>query len=275
MTLHLAMEQVLSTSDEPLTPGEIAEHINTRDLYLRADRAPLAASQISARARKYPGLFTTDDGRIRLVTLGAHAPCATAAVEQAMPVDAVPNLTPVNLPLLNEAGFRGAGGVDALVPDAPGLYAIRVREFGHLPEPFRSEAARRNDRLIYIGEAKTSLRTRFLNQELRARGHGTFFRSLGAMLGYRPETGSLIGKRNSRNYTFHPADERAIIAWINTNLEVSWIPLATGIHDTEVALIRRHGPLLNLQGNPRRMAELSRLRTLCCDIATTAASVKG
>ncbi len=41
-----------------------------------------------------------------------------------------------------------------------------------------------------------------LGNELRARGHGTFFRSLGAVLGYLPPKGSLKGKSNQNNYTF-------------------------------------------------------------------------
>lgn len=108
---------------------------------------------------------------------------------------------------------------------------------------------------------------RFLSQELRARGHGTFFRSIGAVLGYRPLAGSLIGKGNIRNYKFAPEDNRAIIDWINTNLLANWVEFS-GAHEVEeLALIKEHFPLLNLQGNPAALPELSTLRAECVRIA--------
>lgn len=113
------------------------------------------------------------------------------------------------------------------------------------------------------------MRRRFLGQELRARGHGTFFRSIGAVLGYRPLAGSLIGKGNVRNYTFTPNDNRAIIEWINANLLANWIDFSGAHAVEESALIRKHLPLLNLQGNPARLTELTELRAECVRIANT------
>ncbi|SJL30493.1 hypothetical protein PGIN_ATCC49417_01171 [Porphyromonas gingivalis] len=62
-------------------------------------------------------------------------------------------------------------------------------------------------------------------QELFAKGHGTFFRSLGALLGHRPEKGSLVGKKNQKNYRFPKRDEQKIAKWIIDNLAVNWIEL--------------------------------------------------
>ena len=39
------------------------------------------------------------------------------------------------------------------------------------------------------------LNKRMLKQELRSKGHGTFFRSIGAVLGFRPDKGSLNIKK--------------------------------------------------------------------------------
>lgn len=272
MTLHLAMERVLRDSRRPMTTKELANEVNSRELYLRADRTPVPASQIAARARKYPGLFTKVDGKLRLV----HEAALEDLNAELTPSEPTPSLAPVvsgsakpgrSAPLIEDFHYFSAAEVDSLVPDVPGIYAVRVKNADLLPEPFRSELLKRNDRTIYVGEAKTSLRTRLLNQELRARGHGTFFRSIGAVLGYRPEPGSLIGKANKLNYTFSSSDQQSIIAWINSNMEVAWLPLASGVHDAEVAVIARHEPLLNLQGNPRRMPELASVRALCCAIA--------
>ena len=67
-------------------------------------------------------------------------------------------------------------------------------------------------------------------QELFAKGHGTFFRSLGALLGHRPEKGSLVGKKNQKNYRFPKRDEQKIAKWIIDNLAVNWIELEEDVH---------------------------------------------
>lgn len=169
--------------------------------------------------------------------------------------------------LLRVCAFRPAGTIDGEVPDAPGLYVIRIRDRSTLPEPFASLSEARGHDLLYVGIASGSLRRRFLGQELRARGHGTFFRSIGAVLGYRPVRGSLVGRRNTRNYRFTPSDNEAIIAWINANLLVNWVEFAGAHAVEESALVRKHLPLLNLQGNPARLFELSALRAECVRLA--------
>ena len=123
---------------------------------------------------------------------------------------------------------------------------------------------------MHIGQAeKQTLLKRLLGNEVRARGNGTFFRSFGAVLGYRPPPGSLAGRKRSQNFRFSPADRDEIVSSTNTLLEVSWITLPPcSVHVTEVELIREHTPLLNLQANPRALGELPALRLLCRDIAS-------
>lgn len=171
--------------------------------------------------------------------------------------------------LLAEHSFNSAGTIDAAVPNEFGVYAIRLRVGSTLPEPFESLLAPRDTRLIYIGQAeKQTLLKRLLGNELRARGNGTFIRSIGAVLGYRPPFGSLAGRARVQNYRFSSADRIAIVEWINASLEVSWAVLPQDeVHGTEVALIRKHTPLLNLQDNPRALPELSALRAECRAIA--------
>lgn len=171
--------------------------------------------------------------------------------------------------LLDDGSFRSAGEVGPLVPNEFGVYAIRLRAGATLAEPFFSVRDGRDTRLIYIGQAeKQTLRKRLLGNELRARGNGTFFRSIGAVLGYRPPFGSLAGRARMQNYRFAATDRNAIVNWIDMNLEVSWAVLPQSeVHEAEVALIREHTPLLNLQHNPRALPELALLRAECRDIA--------
>jgi hypothetical protein len=170
---------------------------------------------------------------------------------------------------LLDGSYRSAGEIDAIVPNEFGVYAIRLRIGADLPEPFQTHLDARDTRLIYIGQAeKQTLLKRLLGNELRARGNGTFIRSTGAVLGYRPPFRSLAGRARDQNYHFASADRVAIVEWINSNLEVSWAVLPQHeVHGVEVALIRRHTPLLNLQDNPRALPELALLRAECRAIA--------
>jgi len=176
-------------------------------------------------------------------------------------------VTPTPPELLTDRSFRPASAIDAEVPNEFGVYGIRLRTGSSLPEPFATHLASRRTRLIYIGRA-TSLSKRMLGNELRSRGHGTFFRSIGAVLGYRPPVGSLVGKSNKYNFSFVADDRARIVTWINDHLEVSWATLPQAdVRATEKGLILEHTPLLNLESNPAALAELDALRIECRSIA--------
>jgi hypothetical protein len=163
---------------------------------------------------------------------------------------------------MNDEKFQPAQLIDDLVPATPGLYCIKIKDPKALPAKFRDNLADRKHDILYIGIASKSLISR-LHQELRARGHGTLFRSIGAMLGYRPEPGSLNGKRNQHNYKFSHSDNQKIISWINSNLLVRWVETNDNIDAIECSLITQHRPLLNLAHNPEPFDELKLLRRAC------------
>lgn len=169
--------------------------------------------------------------------------------------------------LLRDDQFKSAHVIDSVVADKPGIYCIRILNPNQLPILFRDNLLGRKHDILYISIATKSLKKRFLNQELRAIGHGTFFRSLGAMLGYRPVAGSLVGKANTRNYKFSNSDNNDIISWINSNLKVNWIVAEDNFQALENELIEKHLPLLNLAKNPMPFSELSKLRSECVRIA--------
>ncbi|WP_443413412.1 GIY-YIG nuclease family protein [Arthrobacter rhombi] len=273
MTLHAAIEQVLLDAGTSMTTCHIADDINSAGLYVRGDRTPVPASQISVRIKNYSHIFVRSNGCVDLVARNARTGPEDPGLEVTsragdgvlVPRKAVATegYDEVRQALLAEVNRRPAGTVEEFVPDLPGLYAIRIAEIGALPEPYRAYATRRNDRLVYVGKATASLRQRLVRQELRAKGHCTFFRSIGAMLGYQPVSGSPVESANKRNYTFSRDDNMAIVAWINTHLQVPWIPLVSGLDFIEWRLIRGLGPLLNLSGNPRALRELTELRQAC------------
>ena len=105
---------------------------------------------------------------------------------------------------------------DSSVPDVPGLYCIKLCKGVVLPAKFGKV---REDGIIYIGQASRSLKKRFWEQELNHKSAATFFRSLGAILGYLPPKGSLYGK-DTRNYKFSQEDTESIKKWM---IEISTI----------------------------------------------------
>ena len=156
------------------------------------------------------------------------------------------------------------------VPDGPGLYSIFVDSPASLPEPYRGLLVAAKTRLLYVGSAKRSLYARLVEQELRHKRAATFFRGLGAILGYRPVAGSLAGKRNQRNYRFSPADTAAVIAWIEQHLRVELAQFdEPDIRRLEPLVIAALCPLLNTTHNPRCFADLVALREECRRIART------
>lgn len=60
LKLHEAIREVIHQSGHPLTFTEIAKQINAQELYIRKDGQPVPASQISARVKNYPQLFTVN-----------------------------------------------------------------------------------------------------------------------------------------------------------------------------------------------------------------------
>ena len=147
----------------------------------------------------------------------------------------------------------------AKIPSYPGLYCIKLREGVSLPEWLGDV---RKDGIIYIGKAK-DLNDRLWCEELNQKGAATFFRSIGAVLGYMPPKGSLYGKK-SKNYAFCDEDTARIRKWMRESLLVNFILLDEEFHDTvEPALIKAYRPIINIKDNPTPSAALKVLRAKC------------
>lgn len=162
---------------------------------------------------------------------------------------------------LKQPVSKGAG-----IKASPGYYSIWIREIENLPSPFSDELNRRKTNLLYIGVAEGSLLLRLWEQELQHLRAATFFRSIGAVLNYRPERGSLIGMGNQNNYRFSKANTQRIIEWIDNSLEVASVqsPVDKTI---ENKLIAKHTPLLNWTHNPNKYLPLKAVKAECRLIA--------
>lgn len=112
------------------------------------------------------------------------------------------------------------------------------------------------------------MRKRLWRQELHSKGHATFFRSLGAVLGYVPPKGSLVDKSNKRNYKFSDRDQDKIIRWIEDNLLINFVEYEGDIPGVETYLIHKIGPKWNLtRNNPAPSMLVKGLRDNCVRIA--------
>lgn len=271
MTLHEAIEKLLIQTGRSMTTTEIAIELNKYKWYQKKDGTLIDPFQINGRTNNYPQIFSRSGSSVSLVGKShIKTPKTIPQIKVKAKLTNISNNTELlEKVLMNVTNFKSAGIIDNLVPDEPGLYCIRIKDIDKLPKPFDSIQKDRNHNIIYIGIASQSLSRRFLNQELRANGHGTFFRSIGAILGYRPLKGSLLTKANKRNYTFVPNDERRIIEWINDNLIINWVTFSGDFERIETGIIQRHLPLLNLAKNPLALRQLSELRAECVKIANS------
>lgn len=161
--------------------------------------------------------------------------------------------------------FRRISDLDTEIMDSSGLYCIRLKENSRLPERYQNILDSREIKYIYIGKATNTLRER-LKEELEHIRPGTFFRSIGCILGYRPIEGHLRGMVNQNNYRFSDDDTGKISDWLKKNVEVSIIK-HDGAFNIETELIKRYCPLLNIQHNPKRLMELEEDRKKCIRIA--------
>jgi hypothetical protein len=160
--------------------------------------------------------------------------------------------------------FTAAKTVDEasrLAPHTPGIYLIHIADPDLLVDPWQAKLRKKESHLLYVGKAGDSLHRRLVEEELRHKRPATFFRGLGAVLGYRPTAGSLVGKSNQNNYGFSKVDTLAIVDWIATNLRVCWkaMPLDQ-VARNEAAVIGMLRPLFNTVGNPDCCSDLARAR---------------
>ncbi|MDL2251227.1 hypothetical protein LJC12_00060 [Odoribacter sp. OttesenSCG-928-J03] len=261
-----------------MTAREIADGLNSNKWYVKGNGTQIMTSQITARINDHHELFAIDRSTSPLTIrlYGRQAPIKDKLVsaKSVMPkreIKVAQVLTGdsslLEKMLMNEKNFKSASTIDNLVSLKAGLYCIRITDINQLPKPFNTFLTDREHNIIYIGIATESLQKRFLNQELRAKGHGTFFRSIGAVLGYRPPKGSLVAKKNKHNYKFAKVDEQKIIKWINDNLNVNWVDFSGDLESIETRLIDKYRPLINLAKNPSALQLLSDLRKECVQIA--------
>ncbi len=172
----------------------------------------------------------------------------------------------VSKKLIDENNFKKKSQLDQELLNKKGIYCIRLKEESKLPRKYQTILESRGAKIIYIGKAEKTIRQR-LEQELEHKSPGTFFRSIGCVLGYLPIKGHLIGRVNQNNFKFSKNDTEEIINWLEENTEVSIVAFEGKLDLMEGKLIEKHTPLLNINKNPLRLEELINDRNRCKKIA--------
>ncbi len=170
--------------------------------------------------------------------------------------------------LLNRENFLKVDTLSkSCVPDSPGLYAIRIKDIDILPKDLINELEDKKSTLLYVGIASKSLKSRLWEQELHAQHPATFFRTIGAVLGFLPPKGSLYGHKNQHNYKFSIEDTCKIIDWINNFLLVNYVVYEGDLKSIEKSIIQDNYPIMNIALNPKRLDYLVKLRNKCKSVA--------
>lgn len=172
----------------------------------------------------------------------------------------------INEKLITDNNFKEISQLDKDILAKKGFYCIRLKEKSKLPSKYQAILGTRKHRIIYIGKAEKSIKHR-LEQELEHKSPGTFFRSIGCVLGYSPTKGHLIGKVNQNNFKFSKSDTKEIANWLKENTEVSMVAYEGNFNLIEGKLIGKYTPLLNIDKNPLKLKELIDDRKRCKDIA--------
>ncbi|MDD2932081.1 MAG: hypothetical protein PHO39_10475 [Fermentimonas sp.] len=164
--------------------------------------------------------------------------------------------------LFSDDNCSGIKDLNLNVLNTTGFYCIRLKPNSRLPNRYQRILDQRKYKYIYIGKTEGQLLKDRLAQELELKRPGTFFRSIGAVLGHLPIKGHLKGKSNQNNYKFSNCDKCVIIKWLRDNVEVS-VATYEGDFDIENELIKKYCPLLNDTHNPMRLVELREDKARC------------
>lgn len=168
--------------------------------------------------------------------------------------------------LIENGKFYSIDNLNQEVLNSTGFYCIRLKTNSRLPDRYQSILDKRKYKFIYIGKAEGQTLKKRLSQELELKRPGTFFRSIGCVLGYLPMKGHLKGKSNQNNFKFTKNDKNEIIEWLRDNVELSIVKF-NGDFNLESGLIEKYCPLLNDIHNPMRLQELKNDKDKCRKIA--------
>ncbi|KGN75654.1 hypothetical protein HQ47_01590 [Porphyromonas macacae] len=168
--------------------------------------------------------------------------------------------------LFAERSFKQYDDLNLTTLDKTGFYCLRLKAKSKLPDRYQLILDKRKSKFLYIGKAEKQTLKKRLSQEICHKKPGTFFRSIGCVLGYLPIEGHLKGHLNQNNYKFSVSDTAKIVEWLISNIEISIVEY-NGNFEIEKKFIEKYCPLLNDDHNPMKLQELKDDKDKCRKIA--------
>lgn len=221
--------------------------------------------------------YTVDDfnqliksGQIRIIKGTNHPINDTNKIVKEPPIkteiDSKISRKDIEQELFAASNFRQYIELDSSTLDKTGFYCLKLKKYSKLPDRYQLILDKRKYKYLYIGKAEgQTLRDR-LGQEIEHKSPGTFFRSIGCVLGYLPIKGHLKGRSNQNNYKFSAPDTSEIVKWLISNVEISIVEYS-GSFEIEKEFIKKYCPLLNDTHNPMKLQELKDDKDKCRRIA--------
>lgn len=168
--------------------------------------------------------------------------------------------------LIATENFKQYFDLDPNILERTGFYCLQLKKDSRLPDRYQYLLDKRKLKYLYIGKAEGQTLRERLKQEIEHKSPGTFFRSIGCVLNYKPIKGHLKGHSNQNNYKFSTTDTAEIVKWLKSNLEISIVE-NSGSFKIEKELIGKYCPLLNDTHNPMKLQELKEDKAKCRQIA--------
>lgn len=175
-------------------------------------------------------------------------------------------VTNVEKQLIANANFKQYSQLNTSTLGKTGFYCLRLKQGAALPKRYQEILNEREHTILYIGIAKGQSLKKRLGQEIEHTSPGTFFRSIGAVLGYLPIKGHLLGHSNQNNYKFSAIDTSKIISWLLLNVEISIVAF-NGDFSIEKEIISAQCPFLNDKHNHLKLQVLQQDKANCRAIA--------
>ena len=175
MTLHSAIEKLLSQEKRKMTSSQIADALNKNSWYSKKDGTIIKSGQIGARVKNYPHLFIKDGSFISLKSnTGINNKTGPKPIVKTRlsGVDLKPNLA-VKV-LMNDKNFKLAGEVADKIPNHPGLYCLRISQPKALPSSFSNILEERKHNII-IHRARVSKSTQKAQSGIKGKRAWYFF----------------------------------------------------------------------------------------------------
>ena len=154
------------------------------------------------------------------------------------------------------------------VQNTSGLYAIFLHDIQSLPQDWQKLLAR-DDQQLYIGMAKSGLKSRLNRHFCKDASSDTFRKSIGAIMRQKLELKPYLeAGKGHKKWRFDEASEDDLSQWLKNNCRLGFIKIdSKKVEGLKKDLIKIHRPPLNIKNNAKKIMKLRDERQNCQEMA--------